>query len=86
MDTKFKNKDLLIKVLNKCILRYCYLGTTISIKHMIINQNITFEQALCACKPLYNEKAIYHTISKAYHREIRQLNTIKKHKRSVNDV
>lgn len=86
MDTKFKNKNLLIKVLNKCILSYCYLATTTSIKHMIINQNVTFEQALCACQPLYNKEAIYHTISKAYHREIRGLNVIKKYKRSVNNV
>lgn len=86
MDTKFKNKDLLIKTLDKCILRYCYVATVTSIKHMIINQNVTFERALCACQPLYNTGAIYHTISKAYHKEIKWLNIVKEYQRSVNNV
>lgn len=83
MDTKFKNQDLLIKALDKCILCYYHISAMITIKHMIINNNVTFEQALCAYKTLYSKETIYHIISKLYHQYITELNNNKlktKHK------
>lgn len=77
MDTKFKNQDLLIKALDKCILCYYHMSAMISIKHMIINNNVTFEQALCAYKILYSKETVYHTISKLYHQYITVLNNNK---------
>lgn len=77
MDTKFKNQDLLIKVLDRCILCYYHISEMITIKHMIINNNVTFEQALCAYKTLYSKETVYHIISKLYHQYITSLNNDK---------
>ena len=86
MDTKFKNKDLLIKVLDKCIALEYHTLELLNIRYMIINQNATFEQAFSTCMRLHARDTVNRTISRIYHNDIRVLNMNKSLKRSVNNV
>lgn len=43
METKFKNKDLLIKVLDRCIKCRYHISEMVNIRYMITNDNATFE-------------------------------------------
>lgn len=84
--TKFKNKDLLIKVLDKCIALEYHTLELLNIRYMIINQNATFEQAFSTCMRLYTQDTVYRTISRIYHNDIRVFNMNKSLKRSANNV
>lgn len=74
MDTRFKNQDLLIKALDRCIECRYHLSEIINIKYLIVNRNTMFEQALYVCETLSSKEIIYHTISKIYHHYITQYN------------
>ena len=84
--TKFKNKDLLIKVLDKCIALEYHTLEMLNIKYMITNNNVTFEQAFSTCMRLYARDTVHRTISRIYHNDIRVLNMNKSLKRSANNV
>ena len=86
MDTKFKNKDLLIKVLDKCIALEYHTSEMLNIRYIIIYHNATFEQAFSTCMRLYARDTVYRTISRIYHNDIRVLNMNKSFKRSANNV
>ena len=78
MDTKFKNRDLLIKALNQCITFRYHTSAMVTIRYyMTINKNTTFENALCKCEDTYEQYYIYQAIRKIYHRYITNLNKYK---------
>lgn len=74
MDTKFKNKDLLIQVLDRCIEFKYYTSAMANIRHMITNNNATFEQALNVCILSRLRSRVYRKISQMYHMDIRIFN------------
>ena len=81
MDTKFKNKDLLIQVLDRCM-QYRYYGSFIlQIQDMVINKDMTFERAFWICIPSYLQERVYRKISQMYHMDIRILNVNKFYKK-----
>ena len=84
--TKFKNKDLLIKVLDKCIALEYHTSEMLNIRYIIIYHNETFEQAFSTFMRLYARDTVYRTISRIYHNDIRVLNMNKSFKRSANNV
>lgn len=78
--TKFKNHDLLMASLEKCAtFRYyrAYVSSMESMQDMIINTNSTFEQAVSKCVPSCLRYYVNHSISRIYHRMIRDLNNEK---------
>lgn len=77
MDTKFKNQDILINILDRCMKFRYHPSAMIWMKNMIVNHNVTFEQAVYAYEHTYSQKFIYYTISKMYHRTITELNNVK---------
>lgn len=81
MDTKFKNKDLLINVLDRCIDFKYYPSEMVDMRYMITNNNATFEQALNVCMLAYSRDRVYHNISQMYHMDIRILNVNKFYKK-----
>lgn len=81
MDTKFKNKDLLIQVLNRCIEFKYYPSEMVDMRYMITNNNATFEQALNVCMLAYSRDRVYRKISQMYHMDIRILNVNKFYKK-----
>lgn len=81
MDTKFKNRDLLIQVLNRCIECCYYRSFMIHIQNMIINKDMTFERALWICIPSYLQDRVYRKISQIYHMNIRVFNMNKLNKK-----
>lgn len=88
MDTKFKNKDLLIQVLNRCIEFKYYPSEMVDMRYMITNNNATFEQALNICILVYSRDRVYRKISQMYHMDIRIFNVnkfYKKQKEKSND-
>lgn len=74
MDTKFKNKKLLIQVLDRCIEFKYYTSVMANIKYMITNNNTTFEQALNVCILSRLRSRVYRKISQMYHMDIRIFN------------
>lgn len=81
MDTKFKNKYLLIQVLDRCIEFYYHMSAMLNIKYMITYNNVTFEQALNVCMlPCLRDK-VYRKISQMYHMNIRVFNMNKLYKK-----
>lgn len=81
MDTKFKNRDLLIQVLNRCIECCYYKSFMIHIQNMILNKDMTFERALWICIPSYLQDRMYRKISQIYHIDIRIFNLNKLNKK-----
>ena len=81
MDTKFKNKKLLIQVLDRCIEFKYYTSVIANIRYMITNNNITFEQALNVCMLSRLRSRVYRKISQMYHMDIRILNVNKFYKK-----
>lgn len=78
MDTKFKNKDLVLQVLNRCIeFRYHTSAMVIIRYYMAINKNTTFENALCRREDTYEQYYIHHAVSRIYHSMVRHLNNEK---------
>ena len=74
MDTKFKNRHLLIKALDKCIECRYHLSTMTQIRNIIANYNTKFEQALCSYEYPRLQDWTYHTVSRIYHRLLTQHN------------
>lgn len=86
MDTKFKNKDLLIQMLDRCIEVKYYPSAMVDMRYMITNNNATFEQALNICMLVYSRDRVYHIISRMYHKMIRTLNNEKSNtKKGINN-
>lgn len=81
MDTKFKNKKLLIQVLDRCIEFRYHMSAMLNIKYMINYNNVTLEQALNACMLLSPRDRVYRKISQMYHMDIRILNVNKFYKK-----
>ena len=81
MDTKFKNKDLLITALNKCIECKYYPSAMVDMRYMITNNNATLEQALDVCIQSSLQDRVYRKISQMYHMDIRILNVNKFYKK-----
>lgn len=81
MDTKFKNKDLLIKVLDRCMQYRYYESFMLQIRDMVIRKDMTFERAFWICIPSYLQDRVYHKISKIYHMDIRLFNMNKLNKK-----
>ena len=81
MDTKFKNKDLLIQVLDRCIEFKYYTSAMANIRYMITNNNATFEQALNVCILSRLRSRVYRKISQMYHMDIRIFNVNKFYKK-----
>lgn len=81
MDTKFKNKDILIQVLDRCM-QYRYYGSfMLQIRDIVINKDMTFERAFWICIPSYLQDRVYRKISQMYHMDIRILNVNKFYKK-----
>ena len=81
MDTKFKNKDLLIQVLDRCM-QYRYYGSfMLQIRDIVINKDMTFERAFWICIPSYLQERVYRKISQMYHMDIRIFNMNKLNKK-----
>lgn len=74
MDTKFKNKKLLIQVLDRCIEFKYHTSAMANIKYSITNNNATFEQALNVCILSRLRSSVYRKISQMYHMDIRIFN------------
>ena len=74
MDTKFKNKTLLIQVLDICIEFKYHTSAMANIKYRITNNNVTFEQALNVCILSRLRSRVYRKISQMYHMDIRIFN------------
>lgn len=74
MDTKFKNKKLLIQVLDRCIEFKYHTSAMANIKYGITNNNVTFEQALNVCTLSRLRSRVYRKISQMYHMDIRIFN------------
>ena len=86
MNTKFKNRDLLIQVLNRYIECCYYRSFMIHIQNMIINKDMTFERALWICIPSYLQDRMYRKISQMYHMDIRIFNMNKlNRKKGINN-
>lgn len=81
MDTKFKNKDLLINVLDRCIEFKYYPSEMVDMRYMITNNNATFEQAFNVCMLSRLRSRVYRKISQMYHMDIRILNVNKFYKK-----
>ena len=81
MDTKFKNKDLLINVLDRCIENHYHKSFMIPMQSMVINQDMTLERAFWICIPSYLQERVYRKISQMYHMDIRILNVNKFYKK-----
>lgn len=81
MDTKFKNKKLLIQVLDRCIEFRYHMSAMLNIKYMINYNNATFEQALDVCMLSYLQDRVYRKISQMYHMDIRIFNVNKFYKK-----
>lgn len=81
MDTKFKNKKLLINVLDRCIEFKYYPSEMVDMRYMITNNNATFEQAFSVCMLSYSRDRVYRKISQMYHMDIRILNVNKFYKK-----
>ena len=77
MDTKFKNKDLLITALDKCIEFKYYPSVMVDMRYMITHNNATLEQALNVCMLSRLRSRVYRKISQMYHMDIRILNVNK---------
>ena len=75
--TKFKNKDLLIQVLNRCIEFKYHTSVMTNIRYMITHNNATLEQALNVCMLSRLRSRVYRKISQMYHMDIRILNVNK---------
>ena len=88
MDTKFKNRDLLITALDKCIQFRYHMSAILNMRYMIINNNVTLEQALDVCTPSCLQDKVYRKVSKMYHSYIRVFNInklFKKKQKENND-
>lgn len=86
MDTKFKNKDLLITALDRCIEFKYYPSEMVDMRYMITNNNATFEQAFSVCMLSYSRDRVYRKISQMYHMDIRIFNINKFYrKKGIND-
>lgn len=88
MDTRFKNKDLLLQVLNRCIEFRYHTSAMLDMRYMITNNNATLEQALDICMLSYLQDRVYRKISQMYHSNIRVFNMnklYKKQKEKSND-
>ena len=81
MDTKFKNKDLLITALDKCIEFKHYPSAMVDMRYMITHNNTTLEQALNVCMLSRLRSRVYRKISQMYHMDIRILNVNKFYKK-----
>lgn len=81
MDTKFKNRDLLITALDKCIQFRYHMSAILNMRYMITNNNATFEQALNVCMLSRLRSRVYRKISQMYHMDIRILNVNKFYKK-----
>lgn len=81
MDTKFKNKDLLITALDKCIEFKYYPSAMVDMRYMITHNNATLEQALNICMLSRLRSRVYRKISRMYHMDIRILNVNKFYKK-----
>lgn len=81
MDTKFKNKDLLITALDKCIEFRHYTSVMLDMRYMITHNNATLEQALDVCMQSSLQDRVYRKVSKMYHMDIRILNVNKFYKK-----
>lgn len=78
MDTKFKNRDLLIKALDQCIALRYHTSAMVTIRYyMAINKNTTFENTLCRCEDKHEQYYIHHAVSRIYHMYITNLNKYK---------
>lgn len=86
MDTKFKNKDLLIQMLDRCIEFKYYPSAMVDMRYMITHNNATFEQALNICMLVYSRDRVYHIISRMYHKMIRTLNNEKSNMKKGIDI
>lgn len=70
--TKFKNRDLLMASLEECVKFRYHISLMVNMQYLITKRNSTFEQAFCLCR---NQRdVVYHTVSRIYHRMIRDLN------------
>ena len=88
MDTRFKNKDLLLQVLNRCIEFRYHTSAMLDMRYMITHNNATLEQALDVCMLSYLQDRVYRKISQMYHSNIRVFNMnklYKKQKEKSND-
>lgn len=88
MDTKFKNKDLLITVLDRCLEFQYRMSMVVKIRYLLVNHNTTFENALCICENAYEKQCIHRKISQMYHSYIRVFNmnkSFKKKQKENND-
>lgn len=88
MDTRFKNKDLVLQVLNRCIEFRYHTSAMLDMRYMITNNNATLEQALDICMLSYLQDRVYRKISQMYHSNIRVFNMnklYKKQKEKSND-
>lgn len=88
MDTKFKNKDLLITALDKCIEFKYYPSAMVDMRYMITHNNATLEQALDVCMQSSLQDRVYRKVSKMYHSYIRVFNInklFKKKQKENND-
>lgn len=86
MDTKFKNKKLLIQVLDRCIEFKYHTSAMANIKYSITNNNATFEQALNVCILSRLRSRVYRKISQMYHMDIRIFNMNKlNRKKGIDD-
>lgn len=81
MDTKFKNKDLVLQVLNRCIEFRYHTSAMLDMRYMITHNNATLEQALDVCMLSYLQDRVYRKISQMYHMDIRIFNVNKFYKK-----
>lgn len=81
MDTRFKNKDLLLQVLNRCIEFRYHTSAMLDMRYMITHNNATLEQALDVNISLYLQNRVYRKISQMYHSNIRVFNMNKLYKK-----
>lgn len=70
--------------LEECIKFRYHISLMVNMQYLITKRKFTFEQAFCLC--MNQRDAVYHTVSRIYHRMIRDLNIDKFNKKKGIDI